>query len=76
MYVAVTAAAAPGPRPVDTNIHQTAKATDSTPDNCSTEMVTLTTTVQHTMTGLQTAETQDDSIPVVMKVVYSFVIRE
>jgi hypothetical protein len=39
-------------------------------------MVTLITTVQQIMTGLQTADTEEDRFAVIMKAVYGLIMRK
>jgi hypothetical protein len=64
------------PRPVEAIKDQIANATVSAPADYMTEMPTLSTEVQHIMTDLRAAETEDDRIHFVMQVVYSLVKSE
>jgi len=41
-----------------------------------TDLITLMTTVQQIMTGLQTADTEQDSFAVIMRAVYGLVMRK
>lgn len=63
-------------RPLAAIKDQITNATVSASDDYITEMVALSTLVQHIMTGLRGAEAEDDRIHFVMQVVCSLVKRE
>jgi hypothetical protein len=74
VYAAATAAAAAATIPVAAPNGQT----ETAPDKRSTEsdMVTLITTVQQIMTGLKTAQTEDDRFALIMRAVYRIVMKK